>query len=439
MEGSRKYEKVSKQKGPPFWCSSRFGLAVLCFFGTANVYAQRVNFSVGIVCMRNHTHMAAQLSQSHVSNVTPPVCDSAWSGRQASAKEDGSFAWSKGEQGLLLGAFYWGYMVTQVPAGQLSERFGGKYVYGVSMGVAAMATLLTPLAARAHVGLLIALRVVIGLGEGVCFPSQHNIWSHWAPPLERSMLTGFSYAGSQIGNVITFPFSGFLCNALGWESIFYVFGCLGVIWCIAWFFLAFNRPLDSTRIDLNEQQYILNSLRGQLDSTSVSRSSIHTPWRRILTSLPVWAIIVSNTTANFGVYLILTSLPTYFKEAMNFDIKSNGLFSAIPYIAYWLCINIAGLTADFLRRRNLMTTAHVRKFLMILGPSSYPLSPIQLHRPRFHSTGRPSGVLRGHRLLRVRRGDACCGFSHPRAGSLGPIHDTSSYHSPITALQVLGD
>jgi MFS family permease len=54
-----------------------------------------------------------------------------------------------------------------------------------------------------------------------------SLWPYWAPPAERSTLLGFASAGSQIGNVITLPLGGFLCEngfAGGWPSIFYVIG-----------------------------------------------------------------------------------------------------------------------------------------------------------------------------------------------------------------------
>ncbi len=39
----------------------------------------------------------------------------------------------------------------------------------------------------------------------------------------------FTYAGSSFGTVISMPLSGYLCDALGWESVFYVFGALGLV------------------------------------------------------------------------------------------------------------------------------------------------------------------------------------------------------------------
>ena len=72
--------------------------------------------------------------------------------------------WDKTIQGHLLSAFFYGYMVTQVPSGLLAGRFGGKHVFGAGMLLCTICTLLSPIAARTHYSLLILLRVLIGIG-----------------------------------------------------------------------------------------------------------------------------------------------------------------------------------------------------------------------------------------------------------------------------------
>ena len=55
--------------------------------------------------------------------------------------------------------------MTQLPGGVLARKFGGATMLGLSVGTSGALTLLTPLAARAHVGVLIALRIAIGMAE----------------------------------------------------------------------------------------------------------------------------------------------------------------------------------------------------------------------------------------------------------------------------------
>lgn len=60
--------------------------------------------------------------------------------------------------------------------------------------------------------------------KGVTFPCIHAVWSNWAPPQERTKLASIAYAGGFFGTVVAFPASGYLANAFGWPSAFYIPG-----------------------------------------------------------------------------------------------------------------------------------------------------------------------------------------------------------------------
>ena len=87
------------------------------------------------------------------------------------------------------------YVATQVPGGMLSERIGGKWPFGIGMLITALFSLLTPWAARSGKVVLIIVRVIQGFGEGVTNPAMHALLAKWLPPLERSKLGAFVYAG----------------------------------------------------------------------------------------------------------------------------------------------------------------------------------------------------------------------------------------------------
>ena len=67
--------------------------------------------------------------------------------------------------GLILGSFFFGYVITQLPGGWLGTRFGGKYLLGLGVLCTSVLTIFTPLAARHSVGMLILVRILEGLGE----------------------------------------------------------------------------------------------------------------------------------------------------------------------------------------------------------------------------------------------------------------------------------
>lgn len=75
----------------------------------------------------------------------------------------------------MLGSFFYGYICTQILGGWLATRFGGKHVYGVGVLVTSVLTLLTPWAADVGVEVLVTLRVLEGIGEGVTFPAFNQV------------------------------------------------------------------------------------------------------------------------------------------------------------------------------------------------------------------------------------------------------------------------
>lgn len=73
------------------------------------------------------------------------------------------FEWDEYEQNMILGCFFWGYVMTELPGGRLAEIIGGHRVFGYSMLSASVLTLLTPAAARLDYLAVVVLRVLLGL------------------------------------------------------------------------------------------------------------------------------------------------------------------------------------------------------------------------------------------------------------------------------------
>jgi len=64
--------------------------------------------------------------------------------------------------GIILSAFYYGYIFRSLPGGHLARKLGGATVIGIAVGLNGALTLFTPLAARMHVAMFMALRIAIG-------------------------------------------------------------------------------------------------------------------------------------------------------------------------------------------------------------------------------------------------------------------------------------
>ncbi|GAB6019540.1 hypothetical protein CHUAL_001114 [Chamberlinius hualienensis] len=343
---------------------SRYIFTLLGFFGMMNVYAMRVNLSVAMVAMVN----SSAFNRSDVSSECPGDNPNVTIG---SSLTEGDFAWDETTQGIILGSFFWGYIVTQLPGGRIAETFSGKWLFGCGVLCTAIFTLLTPLAAKSGTGYLIAARILEGLGEGVTFPAMHVMLSRWCLPYERSKLSTFVYTGCQVGTVLAMPITGLLCDTkFGWPTVFYVFGCLGIVWFVFWAIFAYDSPMKHPRISADEKNlYIENAAYGGYVPST--RKEIF-PWKQVLSSPAVWAIVVAHFGQNWGFYTLLTEMPTYMKNILHFDVKKNSFFSALPYLGMWIFGLSCSWFADYLRSNGLASTSSVRKvanFVGVVGPA----------------------------------------------------------------------
>lgn len=78
--------------------------------------------------------------------------------------QDGPFVWNEPLQGLILSAYFWGYMVSLLPGGRMSELLSAKWVMNGSVLLNVVASILSPIAANIHYSLFIVMRFIQGLG-----------------------------------------------------------------------------------------------------------------------------------------------------------------------------------------------------------------------------------------------------------------------------------
>jgi len=339
----------------------RWVFAVMGSIGFMIVYGLKVNLSVAIIAMVNHTAVAnmGHHGDDHHSgnNTTVAAPDNDCGEVEEKKLEDGPFAWDDNVQGLVLASYFYGYILTQVGGGWVAEKFSAKHVFGVGALLNIVCTLLTPLAAKVSYVFVLVLRVIMGIGGGVTLPGMHVLIAKWAPPNERSKIASTVYAGMTLGTLVTLPMSGLLAATVNWESVFYVQGSLSILWYILWIFLVYDSPSQHPRIGRVEKQ-MLESALGSSSGNSVKPS---VPWKKVWTSMPVWAIIVAHTCGNWGWYMLLVKLPTYMRYILKFDIKANAGLSAVPFLCNWLFCMFNANMMDFLRSKGIINTTQARK------------------------------------------------------------------------------
>ena len=290
------------------------------FVACALAYTDRVNIAVAAVAMREH------------------------------------FGWSQSEKGLVLSAFFAGYLLFMFVAGLVAARFGGKRVLGWSVLAWSAFTLLTPAAATLSMATLIAARIGMGIGEAAMFPAAYDLFARWVTQKERARATARMLSGIPIGTLIGLTGSGWLVAHFGWPAAFYAFGVPGLVWVVVWFQRVTNDPAADPRVTAEE--------RALLAETSLPPTKL--PYRRLLLRAPVVAIAVAHFASNWSLYLLLAWLPSYFRDAHGLTIANAGLFSAAPWLSLFPASNLSAVVSDRMIGRGTSVTT-MRKIMLCTG------------------------------------------------------------------------
>lgn len=312
--------------------------SLMMFLLLAVGYAMRVNLSVAIVSMTN-------TNQTDSSDV--PVYD-----------------WEDSKKNYILSSFFMGYITLQVLAGELGKRYGVKWFLVAAMGINSAACMLTRIMADTWGWKgVIAIRILQGMFQGFFFPSVHNIIGKWAPKEERSTIGNFVFTGVAFGTIIAMPITGVIsASHYGWPLAFQVFGAAGIVWCVLWIIIGSNNPASHKYISKEEQFYIESSLEQVAEEEAPP-----TPWKAILTSAPVWAIVVANFGQNWGYSVLLTEIPSYLSNVAGLNIEKSSYLATAPYVALFILGLIFGPIADWLVVAKMLSAKNVRKLMNTIG------------------------------------------------------------------------
>ena len=261
--------------------------------------------------------------------------------------------WSPTVQGAVMSAFFLGYVTLQIPAGYLSDRFGGKWVLGLGVLFWSLFTLLTPASAALGITVLLACRFLMGVAEAVTWPSIYSLYSRWVHPDRRASAVGLMNSGISGGSVIALICTPWLISVWSWQGAFYLYGLLGVIWFVVWAPLARSRPADKTDWDTPNAAPATAEAGSATDRNDASAQTVYPRLtvRGMLRSRAVWAIAIAHICINWSLYLVLSWFPTFVNRELGADLQLAGFLALAPTIVSLIMAPLAGRLFDRLVAR----------------------------------------------------------------------------------------
>jgi MFS family permease len=242
--------------------------------------------------------------------------------------------------GRLLSAFFWVYAFVQVPVGWLAERYGAQRVLAGGLIVWSAATMLVGV--TSSFAMLLALRLLLGLGESVGFPAVSKLVAAVVPVEALGRANGIIGFGYLMAPGLGIFAAGILIDHVGWRGTFVTFGLLSLLWLVPWAFV-------------------------KLPKLASARSDAATPtWGMVLRQKSLWGTSLGLFSSNYTWYFMLGWLPGFLVKERGFSMHEMEHVGTLGYIVNGFSALATGWAVDrYIRSRGSANFAY--KFVMVVA------------------------------------------------------------------------
>lgn len=243
------------------------------------------------------------------------------------------------ELGFLLTAFFVTYMPMQILVGWLADLYGAARVLLAGFVIWSLAMALTGLARTFAV--MVALRLLLGLGESVFFPTASSIIARNVPEAARGAANSAVIVGMSAGPAAGVFFGGLLIGACGWRGYFIGFGLFSLLWVIPWLTVA--------------QPHLLRP-REVKAMTGISTAAL-------LRTRQLWMASLGHACGNYIWYFVLSWIPFYLVRERGWTLEQMAVIGGISYLSMALVAAANGWYTDRLFASGASRTRVCKAFL----------------------------------------------------------------------------
>ncbi|HEY9290933.1 MAG TPA: MFS transporter [Microlunatus sp.] len=248
-------------------------------------------------------------------------------------------------KGWILGAFFWTYLIFQIPGGWLLDRFGPRKIIGIVGTAWGLVELATGFVTGAFA--LLLFRLGLGAFEAPVYPAGAKVNSAWLPAKERARGATILDAASPLGAAFGGLLVTFLIGVFGsWRWAFFATGALTVLAALACFAYLRDRPEQHPKVSDSELDHIRSDQQEVAEETSpLPRMSDY------LRSRSFWGMMIGRLGWAFAWWGIISWTPSYLVDALHFDLAQVGWGTFFVYGMGFVGEVLSGFLTDYLRRR----------------------------------------------------------------------------------------
>jgi MFS transporter, ACS family, glucarate transporter len=251
---------------------------------------------------------------------------------------------SKDQMSWAYSAFALAYAAFEIPTAWWADRRGSRRV--LTRIVLWWSALTMATGAAVDFASLVVTRFLFGAGEAGAWPSVARAFSRWIPRSERGKVQGVFFSGAHLAAGLTPVVVLTLTRVMSWRAVFFLFGCLGIVWAAFWYHWFRDEPAQHPGVDAAEL--------GEITAGREAGTARHEGWAYWKTLLghrntaPLCLMYLPNS---FAFYFCITWLPAYLREKHGFDALSLGILAGLPLLLSVLGDLFGGVTTDAVTRR----------------------------------------------------------------------------------------
>jgi len=246
---------------------------------------------------------------------------------------------SASQLGILFSAFFWTYTVMLFVCGWFIDRFDVNRVLALGFLLWSLATTATGVVHG--FAILLAMRLLLGIGESVAFPCYSKILAQNLPEHRRGFANGAIIAGMKCGPVVGTLGAGVLMANYGWRPVFIGIGLISLVWLPAW-------------------------VKWMPRTTASAHSGVCPRVIDILRKRSFWATAAGGFCLAYPLYFMITWLPFYLSHEQHLSMRDMVNTAALYYAVDAAAALVTGWMTDFWIRRGL-AAGIIRKAAMALG------------------------------------------------------------------------
>jgi MFS transporter, ACS family, tartrate transporter len=247
--------------------------------------------------------------------------------------------------GLGAGIFFISYVALQIPGAVLAERWSARRMIALSLIGWGSLTVLTSLV-RTPFQVYLA-RFLLGAAEGGFFPGVVVYLSHWFLHEDRAKATSNFMGAIPLSSVLGSPLAGVILGYewlgwSGWRWLFVIEGLPVVLLGIITYFFLTDWPKDANWLASDQRLWIERKLQEQQIAATSHRATIVDA----LKSGTVRTFAAGLFFAYFLTYSFVFWFPTILKRQSGLSDFHVGMLAALPFVAYFLAMQIGGWHSD---------------------------------------------------------------------------------------------